>query len=337
MTEILFFGIAFIATFVGIVVFRRYGNAAGMLDIPNERSSHSAPTLRGAGIVIVIVCLSLYIAAAFSSGSEINWSYFIGASIVAAVSWIDDLRGLGMLFRLIVHGVVAAVLIAGSGPITEVYVPGFSYISFGPVSYIFTFLWVVWMITAYNFMDGIDGIAGAQAVVAGAGWSTVGFLLGGPLIFCFGGIIAFSSLGFLIHNWHPARVFMGDVGSAFLGFTFAAMPLMSSGQQEKSAWLLTAGLSFLWLFLFDTVFTFGRRLLRGIKAWLPHREHLYQRLVISGLGHGAVSLLYAGLTLAVAGVFIAAFIFGGIFKLLLVLTYVAVPSVVIFFAFRKKV
>ena len=156
------------------------------------------------------------------------------------------------------------------------------------------FFWVVGLTNAYNFMDGIDGLAGSQAVIAGVGWAGLGWLRGEPLVSLLGLLVAGSSLGFLLHNWPPARIFMGDVGSAFLGFTFAALSVLAAQQNPR---LAVAGILLLWPFIFDTIGTFLRRLRRRENVFAAHRSHLYQRLVIAGYSHRTVTLLYSGLAL----------------------------------------
>jgi UDP-N-acetylmuramyl pentapeptide phosphotransferase/UDP-N-acetylglucosamine-1-phosphate transferase len=338
MLEIISFGTALAATIAGVAVFRRHGKVFATYDVPNERSSHTSPTLRGGGLIIVAVCLLLYIAAWMAGAGTIHWAFISGAVIVAAVSWIDDTVSLPAWVRFVAHSAAAVILIVGSGAVTGLYVPGYGAVMTGPViSQAITFLWIVWLINAYNFMDGIDGIAGAQGVVAGIGWAALGAWTGDAMIYIFAGVVAFSSLGFLVHNWSPARVFMGDVGSAFLGYTFAAMPLIADKREAgKSAWVFTAAISFVWLFIFDTLFTFVRRLLKKEKVWLAHRQHLYQRMVISGCRHSSVALVYAVSALLVVAAYLAAFVFGGILVPLLFFIYSAVPLMVTFLAFRKK-
>ena len=141
-------------------------------------------------------------------------------------------------------------------------------------------------------MDGIDGIAGGQAVVAGLGWAALGWLSDQPLVGILGILLAASSLGFLGHNWPPARIFMGDVGSAFLGFTFAVLAVAAA---QRDARLALAGVLLVWPFIFDACFTFLRRLRNGENVFAAHRSHLYQRLVIAGYSHRTVTLLYIGL------------------------------------------
>jgi UDP-N-acetylmuramyl pentapeptide phosphotransferase/UDP-N-acetylglucosamine-1-phosphate transferase len=141
-------------------------------------------------------------------------------------------------------------------------------------------------------MDGIDGIAAGQAFIAGIGWMLLGKILGQPAIVVLGMAIAASNLGFLFHNWPPAKIFMGDVGSAFLGFTFAFLTVWCSRTSPRLAEL---SILFVWPFVFDSAFTFFRRLGKRENVFAAHRSHLYQRLVQSGLTHGQVSGLYIAL------------------------------------------
>jgi UDP-N-acetylmuramyl pentapeptide phosphotransferase/UDP-N-acetylglucosamine-1-phosphate transferase len=155
-------------------------------------------------------------------------------------------------------------------------------------------------------MDGIDGLAGSQAIVAGMGWALLGSLSNQPLIGGLGILLAASSLGFLRHNWPPARIFMGDVGSAFLGFSFAALPLLAASAETAGTaggrWVVIGAL-LVWPCVFDTAFTLLRRLRNREPIFKAHRSHLYQRLVISGLSHRRVTSIYALLSslTAVAG------------------------------------
>jgi UDP-N-acetylmuramyl pentapeptide phosphotransferase/UDP-N-acetylglucosamine-1-phosphate transferase len=230
-----------------------------------------------------------------------GWSllmYTVGAILVVAISWLDDMRSQPMSTRFAFHSVGALLAIVGFG-----YLQINSAFSVGPViaatlGVIVTFVWIVGLTNAYNFMDGIDGIAASQAIVGGLCWAALGWLNSQPLILVLGLLLAVSSAGFVLHNWYPARIFMGDVGSAFLGYTFAALPLMFMSQlawNERTPRTVLAVILPLWPFVFDSVFTFLRRLFLGENVFSAHRSHLYQRLVIAGHGHRFVSLLYAGL------------------------------------------
>ena len=230
--------------------------------------------------------------------------YGLGALLVAGISWIDDLKSLGRSIRLAVHGIAAALAVALIGPFKEVALPFLGTLEFGWTGYAVTFLWIVGLTNVYNFMDGIDGIATAQAVVAALGWSILGWLEQSEALTLCGLSLCFGSLGFMIHNWPPARIFMGDTGSAFLGYSFAVIPLLfvggdpSSGNRAEVVPLVAV--AFVWPFLFDSGITLLRRLIRGENVLKAHRSHFYQRLVISGYSHRTVSLLYAAFAVLAA-------------------------------------
>jgi len=253
------------------------------------------PTPRGAGAVIVATTLSIWLAFNLVGPDEAClWTPWLGALLVAVIGWLDDVHTLSSELRLGVHCSAAIVGILGTGTWRTVTISGVVNLSLGWFGFPFTLIWIVGLINAYNFMDGIDGIAGSQAVVAGAGWFILGVLWDAPTVAGLGLVLAASSLGFLIHNWHPASIFMGDVSSGFLGYMFAILPLMQNGDSSHSVTLLP-GILLVWPFLFDTILTFVRRLKNGEDVLAPHRSHLYQRLVISGFSHQTVTLLYAGL------------------------------------------
>jgi UDP-N-acetylmuramyl pentapeptide phosphotransferase/UDP-N-acetylglucosamine-1-phosphate transferase len=161
-------------------------------------------------------------------------------------------------------------------------------------------LWIVGLTNAYNFIDGIDGMVGGQAVAAGAGWIMLGLLTNHPLLVGLGGLLAASSLGFLIHNWQPARIFMGDAGSTFLGYSFATITIIAAQMDPK---LALAGVFLVWPCIFDTGFTVIRRLQQRRNIFAGHRTFLFHRLVGAGWSHAGASTLY--LTLPVVGALLA--------------------------------
>ncbi|MBU0715070.1 MAG: glycosyltransferase family 4 protein [Verrucomicrobia bacterium] len=289
--------LALATSYFGVAAVRRVAERCQFLDIPNERSSHTRPTPQGGGLAIVTVVLGgLWFYAALCPG--VPWLalgiFTVGTVLIACVSGWDDLHSLPVWVRFTAHGLAAVLVILAFGYWHAVGWPGLGGFSLGLFGVLLTFLWIVGLTNAYNFMDGIDGIAGGQAVVAGLGWAILGWISGQPLVGVMGLLIAAASLGFLGHNWPPARIVMGDVGSAFLGFSFAALTVLAS--QSNPVFVLT-GIALIWPFVFDAVFTFARRLCRGEKVWAAHRSHLYQRLIISGLSHGQVSGLYIGLAM----------------------------------------
>lgn len=286
---------ATVTTYVGVACLRRWASSR-MLDIPNERSSHTRPTPRGGGLAIVIVTLvggSLFLFYANAEATFKTWIFYsLGALLVAGVSWLDDLKSLPRRARFAAHAMAAIVAMIGLGTWRQVAFPGVGIFDFAWLGWPVTFLWIVGLTNAYNFMDGIDGIAAGQGIMAGLGWGIIGLITGNAFLTCLGFLPAASCLGFLWHNWPPARIFMGDVGSAFLGYTFAVLAVVASQSDPRLAFV---GILFVWPFVFDSVFTFLRRLSNHENVFEAHRSHLYQRLVIAGYGHGVVSALYAGL------------------------------------------
>ena len=281
---------------------RRVALRHRILDAPNERSLHSQPTPRGGGTAIVAVSLiGIWLCwALLPLCSAQHLLSFIGAALlIAVVSWRDDVRPLPVLGRFGAHTLAAVVVVVGVGSWTVLEAPGVGSLCLGYLGLPITFLWIVGLTNAYNFMDGIDGIAGSQAVVAGLGW--VALTWGsGHVETWLGLLLAAASLGFLVHNWPPAKIFMGDVGSAFLGFSFAALAIIGARRDPR---LALAGVLLVWPFVFDTSFTLLRRLRRGENIFQAHRSHLYQRLVLAGFSHRFVTCLYGAL--AVVGVALA--------------------------------
>ncbi|MBK9216026.1 MAG: glycosyltransferase family 4 protein [Chloracidobacterium sp.] len=278
-------------SFIGVGLYRRIGLKGQILAIPNERSSHSEPTPHGAGVVIVVLCLLAYVPISLYVVGPFSWGYFIGAVLIAGISFIDDIKTVPFFFRLFIHGVAAVLLMADLDTWHGITMLGG--LQLGWFGYLLTFMWIVWMVNSYNFMDGIDGLAGLQAVIAAVGWLVLCRILDMQSIYYFGCVIGGASLGFLIQNLSKSKIFMGDVGSAFLGFTFAALPLLGRNLANKYPDLLPiAAVLFVWFFLFDSIVTILRRAVRGEKIWVAHREHLFQRLVKSGYSHREVTMIY---------------------------------------------
>jgi UDP-N-acetylmuramyl pentapeptide phosphotransferase/UDP-N-acetylglucosamine-1-phosphate transferase len=293
--------IAAVVTYAGVGRFRPWAERRQILDLPNERSSHTTPTPRGGGLILVAVTLSfgwlLSAGTADPAWRPVYLHYAAGATLIAAVSWLDDLRSLTNSTRLLVQLLGAVVAISGLGYWHTIELPLLGSVTLGWWGALVTALWIVSLTNAYNFMDGIDGMAGSQALVGGLAWALLGWTGGHPLVAGLGWLLACSSAGFLIHNWHPARIFLGDVGSAFMGYTLAVLPLMEGFFGQESARAPLAGLLVVWPFVFDASFTFMRRLWRRENVFTAHRSHLYQRMTSAHAGHIRVALLYAGLAM----------------------------------------
>lgn len=303
MTSLLIFALLTILSALGVWIIRQYAERRRIMDHPNERSSHSAPTPRGGGLAIVIVVLAAGIFAVLAerSRSPIDISpsliYLVCGAIIACLGWRDDVHSLSPRARFAVQGLVALASVLGMGYFKSVTIPLFGQLQLGVVGFVITILWIVGLTNAYNFMDGIDGIAGGVALSAAFGWMFLATHTNHNFVFWVALAVAASSLGFLFHNWSPAKIFMGDAGSTFLGYTFAVLPLLSADEGGDA---LMLGILLMWTFIMDAGVTFIRRALKRENVFAAHRTHLYQRLIIGGCKHAQVSALYILLTLLAA-------------------------------------
>ena len=289
------FSVAVVAAAAATARLVTWAGALGVVDRPNARSSHTKVTPRGGGLAIVAVTVLAALAAAvlYPSAAVRLAAVVLPAVAIAAVSWIDDIRTLQNRVRFSVHLAAAGAAVFILGPVRAVDLGSFGSVALGAAAWPLTILWIVGLTNAFNFMDGIDGIAGITAAAAGAGLAAAAWLLGGPAIAAVALAFAAAALGFLSQNWPPARIFMGDVGSAFCGFLIAVLPLGMPAADVPRI-IPVAGLA-MWPFIFDTLFTIARRLRRGENIFQAHRSHLYQRLVIAGWSHRATSSLYGAL------------------------------------------
>jgi UDP-N-acetylmuramyl pentapeptide phosphotransferase/UDP-N-acetylglucosamine-1-phosphate transferase len=252
-----------------------------VLDIPNRRSSHATPTPRGGGIAIV-------------GAVAVAWGWLCLDEVVppaalvivlamiglALVSWIDDLRDLSPAARLLAQfaAVAAGIFALPSGAVFQGWLPPALDAAAAAL------IWV-WLVNLFNFMDGIDGIAASEAAAIGLGLVLVAGIGAGrdAAVAAPAMALAAAALGFLVWNWAPARIFMGDVGSVPLGYGLGYLLLeMARRGWWKAALILPA------YFLADATLTLLRRLVRGERVWQAHREHFYQRATQRGLGHAAV-------------------------------------------------
>lgn len=293
MTFIIVFILLAVLSFLGVAYFRRIAWKYQILDKPNERSSHSTPIPLGGGLLIVLIVLGTGAWVA----NEIDWKrsliYIVSACIIAWMGWRDDVHKLPALFRLIVQSIIAIASIWGMGYFKVVAVPLFGQLQLGLVGIIITILWIIGLTNAYNFMDGIDGNAGGVAFSAALGWMWLSADTQKWFVFWIAFAIAASSLGFLAHNWTPAKVFMGDVGSTFLGYTFAVLSLVSADEGGDA---LLIGTLLMWIVIMDSFMTFLARLIKRENVFTGHKSHLFQRLVLGGYKHTTISLLYILLT-----------------------------------------
>ncbi len=277
----------FFLSYILTGVTRKLALKNNILDIPNSRSSHTVPTPRGGGLAFVVVFL-VGISLLFCLGIlelRVFLALLGGGCLIAAVGWLDDRRGLSALVRLCFHFVAAIWAVSWLEGVPNLSL-GFTELESSWWGSVLAVVGMVWLINLYNFMDGIDGIAGTEAVTVSAIaaillWSHASNLA----IPCL--LLAAAVLGFLIWNWPPAKIFMGDVGSGFLGFVFAVLAIWSenSGAVPLLIWLLLLG-----VFIVDATVTLIKRMARGEKLYEAHRSHVYQLAVQAGYSHKQVTL-----------------------------------------------
>lgn len=277
-------------------------SSRGIIDAPNARSMHVRSTPRGGGlaIVAVVAATALLVAALRPGSAPAIAAVVLPALAVAAISWVDDVRGVANRTRFAVHLAAAIATTAALGPVTRVDLGSVAALRFGPLAWPLTIIWLVGLTNAFNFMDGSDGIAGITGVAVGGAIAAAAASSGLGPVAMVAAATAGATLGFLSCNWHPARIFMGDVGSAFCGFLLAALALAMPRDVLPDT-LPVAVLAF-WPFIFDVVSTLVRRRRRGANVFEAHREHHYQRLLLAGWSHRGVAALYGGMAAAGAAV-----------------------------------
>lgn len=266
-----------------------------ILDHPNERSLHNRPTPRTGGLAILFSTIAGYMLIAFLSGLRYEMSWIvIAALLVGVISFIDDLIQLPVYIRFITHLAAGFLIFSIYGITGLILWPGSETALPVGLAWSFGLLYVVWMTNLYNFMDGMDGFAGGMAVFGFGALGLLGHFAGDDYYASVCWVIAAASAGFLVWNFPPARIFMGDTGSSTLGLLAAALSL----------WADRDGLFPLWLsiivfapFIFDATLTLVRRTLQGKRVWEAHRSHYYQRLVQAGWSHRRTVLWEYGLML----------------------------------------
>ncbi|RUQ37409.1 MAG: glycosyltransferase family 4 protein [Candidatus Competibacteraceae bacterium] len=262
-----------------------------ILDQPNHRSLHQQPTPRTGGLAILAAgLLGNALRLQFATASTFPIAYLLSGLLpLVLISWLDDRHGIAARWRMAVHLGAAASLLA-------TYVPLINRLEFGELLLaLLALLFVTWMVNLYNFMDGMDGFAGGMAVMGFTTLAWLGQADTGFAAFCL--IVAAASAGFLVWNFPPARIFLGDTGSTTLGFLAAACSLWGSVTGLFPFWVALLVFS---PFSVDATVTLLRRLWKGERIWEAHRSHYYQRLVLLGWGHRRTVLAEYGLMLSCA-------------------------------------
>jgi UDP-N-acetylmuramyl pentapeptide phosphotransferase/UDP-N-acetylglucosamine-1-phosphate transferase len=256
--------LSFVVALVAVrVLLSRFGRFA--LDQPNERSLHERPVPRTGGIAVLLGAAS-----SLAFGAAGLWLPMGLALVLAAVSFFDDLRGLPTSVRLAAHVAAATVLV------WHVLSPMLA------VEMLVLILAVVWITNLYNFMDGSDGLAGGMATIGFGAFGFAAWRAGDAALATLCVALAAAAVAFLLHNRHPARIFLGDVGSIPLGFLAAALGILG---WRNDLWPLWFPVLVFAPFIADATVTLVRRTLRRERVWQAHRDHYYQRMVRMGFGH----------------------------------------------------
>lgn len=297
---------------------RRYALQHSLVDIPNARSSHTNPTPRGGGLAIVVIWFLVLAILIFLRRLDewVGLALLGGGVAVAAVGWLDDRRGMPAGVRALVHVLAAgwAVWCLGGFPSLDL---GVAVAPLGTAGSLLAVVGLAWLTNLYNFMDGIDGLAAGEAVGAG--------LVGGVLLAAAGATglslvalaLAAAAGGFLVFNWPPAKIFMGDVGSGLLGYAFGVLALASerAGAVPLIVWMILLA-----VFIVDATATLIRRIVKGERWFEAHRSHAYQHAVQAGYSHRDVTVAVMGLNALLAVAATGVWLVPALFPAVLVVT-----------------
>lgn len=282
-------------SWAGTWVVRRYALRSNLLDIPNARSSHSLPTPRGGGVAIV---LSLAAAAAFlatpgAHPQPLTWALLGSGGMVALLGFVDDHGHVPAGWRLLCHFAAAAWALFWLGEAPQIVFLGWS-LDMGWLGHGVALAYLVWLLNLYNFMDGIDGIASIEAITVCLGGGFICWLAGYPGLGAAPVLLAAAVSGFFVWNFPNARIFMGDVGSGFLGMVLGVLSIDASRSAPTLwwSWLILLG-----VFIVDATWTLVRRLLRGDKVYAAHRSHAYQHAARMLGRHAPVTIAVGAINL----------------------------------------
>lgn len=255
-------------------VLRAYALSRNIIDIPNQRSSHTVPTPRGGGVAIVVTFLLAVFWLYGSRGVDASlFSAVVSAGCsIAVLGFLDDHGHIHAKWRLLCHFLIASLVVALLGGFPPIVVLGHEY-DFGWIGCIVAVLYLAWLTNLYNFMDGIDGIASIEAITCCVSAVVIYYFASLPDLTVLPLALAAAVAGFLIWNFPPARIFMGDAGSGFLGVIIGTLSIHAAFSSFALfySWLILLG-----VFIVDATVTLVRRLIRGEKVYEAHRSHAYQ-------------------------------------------------------------
>jgi Fuc2NAc and GlcNAc transferase len=267
--------VVLVASFAMTRLMRRLASIYGILDIPNERSSHTKTTPRGGGLAIVLTATAgmIWLGADGTMPLPVLIALTGGGTLVAIVGFLDDRFGLRSAVRFVVHVAAAAWAVFWLGGVPPIRV-GAHIVQWGWLGDVLGVVGLVWTVNLFNFMDGIDGIAASEAVfIAVSGALLTLFGAGTGSVFAGGLVFGAACGGFLLWNWPPAKIFMGDVGSGYIGYMVGVLALAAARASPDALWI--------WLilggaFFIDATVTLARRAVRGERVHEAHRSHAYQ-------------------------------------------------------------
>jgi Fuc2NAc and GlcNAc transferase len=277
----------FLLSFVLTYFIKNYAIKKSLVAEVNERSSHTTPTPHGGGIAIAITWFVGLTYLFLTQGIDVHlYSALMVGVLISVVSYFDDLFELSAKVRLFTQASVALLGLCFLGGFEQINLFFFT-IENQLLTNVFAFFMIVWFINLYNFLDGIDGYAGSEAVFLGV----AGFLLFGGGHFL---VLVAAVLGFLVWNWHRAKIFMGDVGSTLLGYNVAIFTVFYANEASLNFWIWIILFGLFW---FDATLTLFRRYKDGEKLSQAHKKHAYQRLTQAGYAHDKVVLLSVGVNM----------------------------------------
>jgi len=265
-----------------------------IMDEPNHRSSHVKAVPRAGGVSVVItfyigICITWLLGEFEGVQARLLIGFLLSTFLIAAISLIDDITDQSGLVKLVTQMIAVAIVLSLGITLDEIAIPVVGYVDLGVVGYVISFFWILGLTNSYNFMDGLDGLAGGVAIIAGLFFMIITFYEGSSFVYIISYSLLAGALGFLFLNFPPAKIILGDVGAAFLGFVFAVLAIIATRYDEsRTSFLVIPMLMF--NFIYDTSYTFLRRLSQGKNVLEAHREHLYQLMNRSGFSHMEVVL-----------------------------------------------